>query len=47
MNLYISDTHFGHANVIKFDHRPFADVDDMDQCMIKLWNTRVSTDDDV
>lgn len=28
MNLYISDTHFGHKNVIGFDHRPFLDVNE-------------------
>ena len=27
MNLYISDLHFGHKNVIKFDDRPFDNVD--------------------
>ena len=32
MNLYISDLHFGHKNVILFDHRPFSDVDTMDDC---------------
>lgn len=47
MNLFISDLHFGHANVIWFDHRPFADVEEMDHCLIKLWNSRVSGDDDV
>jgi calcineurin-like phosphoesterase family protein len=47
MNLYISDLHFGHANVIRFDHRPFADVEEMDHVMIQLWNSRVSGDDDV
>ena len=30
MNLYISDLHFGHKNVILFEHRPFSDVDTMD-----------------
>lgn len=34
MNLYISDLHFGHTNAIKFDQRPFTDVDEMDRCMI-------------
>ena len=29
MNLYISDLHFGHTNVIRFDNRPFADRDEM------------------
>lgn len=47
MNLYISDTHFGHRNVIKFDHRPFADITDMDNVMIRLWNSRVQDDDHV
>lgn len=47
MNLYISDLHFGHRNVIGFDHRPFVDVEDMDRVMIQLWNSRVSKDDEV
>ena len=46
MNLYISDTLFGHKNVIGFDHRHFIDVNEMDQCMIKHWNSRVQQDDD-
>lgn len=47
MNLYISDTHFGHKNVIKFDHRPFSCIEEMDEMIIHLWNGRVSDDDDV
>ncbi len=47
MYLYTGDLHLGHANCINFDHRPFADVDEMDSAMIKLWNSRVSADDDV
>ena len=47
MNLYISDLHFGHKNVIKFDGRPFADVEEMDRCLIELWNNRVGPEDDV
>ncbi len=47
MNLYISDLHFGHKNVIGFDHRPFMDVDEMDHVLIQLWNSRVHKDDDV
>ena len=42
MILYTSDLHFGHSSVIRFDHRPFADVDEMDHVMIELWNGRVS-----
>lgn len=47
MNLYISDIHFGHRSVIDFDHRPFSDVEEMDNALIKLWNSRVSRDDQV
>lgn len=47
MNYYISDLHFGHANVIRFDGRPFADVTEMDRVMIERWNEAVNDDDDV
>ena len=47
MNLYISDLHFGHSNCISFDHRPFADRDEMDHCLIEFWNSRVNKDDNV
>lgn len=47
MNLYTSDLHFGHKNVIAFDHRPFADVDEMDNFILKCWNSRVQSDDTV
>ncbi len=47
MNLYISDLHLGHSNIIGFDHRPFSDVEEMDRVLIELWNGRVSPDDEV
>ena len=47
MNLYISDLHFGHANVIKHDSRPFLNVDEMDRVMMERWNAMVNEDDDV
>lgn len=47
MNFYISDLHFGHKNVIRFDHRPFYDTEEMDNVLIQLWNERVSDDDNV
>ena len=47
MNYYIADTHFGHSNILRFDNRPFSDVQDMEQTIIKNWNERVTKDDTV
>lgn len=47
MNYYIADTHFGHDNVIRFDNRPFANIEDMDRIMIANWNSMVTDADDV
>ena len=47
MNYYISDLHFDHKNVIRFDVRPFADVDEMDAELIRQWNDKVTDSDHV
>lgn len=44
---YISDTHFGHNNVIYFDKRPFEDSEEMDKEMIARWNDQVKRGDHV
>jgi len=43
----ISDTHFGHSNIIRYCDRPFADADEMDQALIQNWNGVVSPSDKV
>ena len=47
MNYYISDLHFDHKNVIKFDNRPFSDVEEMNQALINNWNSVVQNNDTV
>lgn len=42
---YISDWHYGHANVVAFDDRPFKDVDEMNAELIRRWNSVVSSGD--
>lgn len=47
MNYYISDTHFFHANAIKFDSRPFSSVEEMNSKIVASWNWRVNPADTV
>lgn len=47
MIYYISDMHFGHKNIIRFDGRPFADIELMDEAIIHNWNERVTPEDTV
>lgn len=47
MNYYIADLHLGHANVIRFDNRPFENIDEMESEIIRRWNERVTPQDTV
>jgi calcineurin-like phosphoesterase family protein len=40
-----SDTHFGHANIIAYSRRPFADVQEMNRELIRRWNDIVGPRD--
>lgn len=42
---FISDMHFGHTNIIKYENRPFTDVAAMNSEIIKRWNNTVAKDD--
>ncbi|ACS90997.1 2'-5' RNA ligase family protein [Thermococcus sibiricus] len=41
----ISDTHFDHANIIKYCARPFVDIKEMNRVLLKNWNNTVKRND--
>lgn len=43
---FFSDPHFYHANIIKFG-RPFSDVNEMNERIVKNWNETVTPEDKV
>ena len=43
----ISDTHFGHANIIRHAERPFRAVGEMDDTLVANWNETVRQGDTV
>lgn len=44
---FASDYHFCHSNIIKYDNRPFANVQEMDHTLIENWNELVDVNDTV
>ena len=44
---FISDTHFGHESILKYEDRPFTSVDHMNTALIENWNQTVADDDEV
>lgn len=42
--MFTADTHFGHANIIRFCDRPYKDVNHMDEMLLLNWNEVVGQD---
>jgi calcineurin-like phosphoesterase family protein len=42
-----SDLHFNHSAIIKYCNRPYRHLDEMDDALIKNWNSVVSDQDEV
>jgi calcineurin-like phosphoesterase family protein len=42
---FISDPHFSHANILKYEKRPFIDTEHMDNAIIENYNNTVSEGD--
>ena len=47
MFFFTSDQHLGHTNIIRFCNRPFKDIFEMDQEIIKRHNDTVSDNDTI
>lgn len=47
MVFFTSDTHYGHANIIKYSKRPFSNVDEMNNAIINNHNSIVRPNDTV
>lgn len=45
--LYIADWHYGHANCIHFDNRPFKSLAHHDAELVRRWNAAVNPGDTV
>lgn len=42
---FTADTHFGHANIIKYCNRPFENAHENDEILTANWNSVVQPDD--
>lgn len=41
---FTSDTHFYHARIVESSERPFNDIDEMNEALIRNWNAVVPRD---
>lgn len=42
---FIADTHFGEENIIRYENRPFASADMMNNALTEKWNQKVKRED--
>ena len=47
MIFFTGDTHFQHANILKYSNRPFPSIDAMDASLAAAWRERVGDNDEV
>jgi len=47
MRFWTSDLHFGHKNIIEYTGRPFSSTEEMDEELIRRWNSVLTLGDTV
>lgn len=47
MIYFISDTHFGHKNIIEYTSRPYLNVHEMNVALTENWNSVVTANDTI
>jgi calcineurin-like phosphoesterase family protein len=47
MNWYTSDLHIGHEDTIRYNRRPFKDLNEMHEELIRHWNNAVKPNDTI
>ncbi|MBS1848995.1 MAG: metallophosphoesterase [Actinobacteria bacterium] len=47
MRFFTADLHLGHTNIIRYCHRPFDSVAEMNESLVANWNATVGPDDEV
>jgi len=45
MYFFTADEHYGHANVLKYNDRPFKNIKEMDEGLIRRFNEKVTPQD--
>ncbi len=45
MIFFTADTHWGHANMLRYDKRPFTTIEEHDRAIIENWNRYVTKKD--
>src|SRR5574343_53739 len=45
MRYFTSDTHFSHANIIRYCDRPFKDTHHMNHTLTRIWNNTITNED--